>query len=44
MFLKCHQNETDLRIIIIITRHDLVAEQRVGLPSNWPLKIRNLRP
>ena len=29
---------------IIITRHVLVAEQRVGLPSNWPLKIRNLRP
>ena len=27
--------------IIIRTRHDLVAEQRVGLPSNWPLKIPN---
>ena len=26
------------------TRYDLVAEQRVGLPSNLPLKIRNLRP
>ena len=23
---------------IKITRHDLVAEQRVGLPSDWPLK------
>ena len=23
------------------TRHDLVAEQRVGLPSDWSLKIPN---
>ena len=23
-----------------ITRHDLVAEQRVGLPSDWPLKSK----
>ena len=26
---------------VIKTRHDLVAEQRVGLPSDWPLKIPN---
>ena len=29
------------KIILCTTRHDLVAEQRVRLPSNWPLKIPN---
>ena len=35
------RNGVRRRKIIIRTRHDLVAEQRVGLPSEWPLKIPN---